>query len=94
VHRQFELRAARTPEALAIEGDGRSLTYGEVNRRANRLAHRLIALGVGPEVTVAILARRTPEAIVWALAVLKAGGGYLPLDPSNPEARLAALARL
>ncbi|HEX5761474.1 MAG TPA: amino acid adenylation domain-containing protein [Thermoanaerobaculia bacterium] len=92
VHRLFEERAAAEPEALAICGPSRQrLTYGELDARANRLARHLRRLGVGCEVPVAVLLERSPETVVAALAVLKAGGAYLPLDPAYPAERLAWL---
>lgn len=89
VHEWFEEQAAHTPDATAIDDGGRALSYREVNAHANRLAHRLRARGVGPEVVVGIAMRRSPEVIVAMLAVLKAGGAYLPLDPAYPAERLA-----
>ncbi|HSS50711.1 MAG TPA: condensation domain-containing protein, partial [Thermoanaerobaculia bacterium] len=90
VHRVFEARAAAAPEAPAvIAAGGRTLSYGELDRRANQLAWRLRELGVGPEVKVALALDRSPELIVALLAVLKAGGAYVPLDPGYPEERLA-----
>ncbi|HEY0172389.1 MAG TPA: amino acid adenylation domain-containing protein [Pyrinomonadaceae bacterium] len=88
VHQLFEEQAARAPGATALEFEGGRLSYAELNAHANRLAHHLRAAGVGAEDTVAVLAGRTPEAIVSLLAVLKAGGAYLPLDPSHPAERL------
>src|SRR5262249_56812328 len=69
----------------------RRLTYGELNRRANRLAHHLRDLGVGPEVLVGLYVERSPELLVGVLGVLKAGGAYVPLDPDYPGERLAAV---
>ncbi|HSF39093.1 MAG TPA: amino acid adenylation domain-containing protein, partial [Thermoanaerobaculia bacterium] len=89
VHELFAIQAVETPEALAVAGPGLRLTYRELDLRAARLARRLVALGVGPEVPVAVLAGRSPEALAAILAVLKAGGCYLPLDPAYPEDRLA-----
>jgi amino acid adenylation domain-containing protein len=71
----------------------RWLTYGELNLRANRLAHRLHVLGVGPEVAVAVAGERSPEMVIAWLAVLKAGGAYVPLDPAHPREQLAAVLR-
>jgi amino acid adenylation domain-containing protein len=89
VQELFALRAAEAPDALAVAGPGLRLTYRELDLRAGRLARHLVALGVGPEVPVAVLAGRSPEALVAILAVLKAGGCFLPLDPAYPEERLS-----
>ncbi|SMD26148.1 non-ribosomal peptide synthase domain TIGR01720/amino acid adenylation domain-containing protein [Kibdelosporangium aridum] len=83
----FQQQAARTPDAVAVRHADGNLTYGELNARANRLARQLIAQGVGPERTVALSLPRTPDLIVAALAVLKAGGGYVPVDPAYPPSR-------
>ncbi|HEY7769508.1 amino acid adenylation domain-containing protein, partial [Longimicrobium sp.] len=88
VHELFERRAEETPEAIAVVSESGSLTYAELNARANRLAHRLRAGGVGPDTRVAICAERTLELVAGLLAVLKAGGAYVPLDPAYPEERL------
>ncbi|HYH79230.1 MAG TPA: amino acid adenylation domain-containing protein, partial [Longimicrobium sp.] len=84
----FEAQAARTPHAPALTFDTETLSYAELNARANRLAHHLQALGVGPDVRVGICLERGVEMVVALLAVLKAGGAYLPLDPEYPEDRL------
>jgi amino acid adenylation domain-containing protein len=89
VHRAFEMRAAAAPQAVAVIAGDRRLTYGELDRRSNRLAHRLRALGVGPERAVGVAVERSPELIVALMAVLKAGGVYVPLDPAYPPERLA-----
>ncbi|HET7463746.1 MAG TPA: amino acid adenylation domain-containing protein, partial [Longimicrobium sp.] len=88
VHARFEAQARRTPGAAALVFEGETLSYGELNARANRLAHHLRALGVGPDARVAICVERGPAMVVGALAVLKAGGAYLPLDPEYPHERL------
>ncbi|HEX2091511.1 MAG TPA: amino acid adenylation domain-containing protein [Longimicrobiaceae bacterium] len=88
IHHLVEEQAARTPDAVAVLWEHDSLTYGELNRRANRLAHHLRGLGVGPETRVGVCLERTPELVVALLAVLKAGGAYVPLDPSYPAERL------
>ncbi|MFJ9419578.1 amino acid adenylation domain-containing protein, partial [Streptomyces sp. NPDC101227] len=89
LHGLFEAQAARRPAHPAVECGPVRLGYGEVDRRANRLAHRLAARGVGPETRVGVCVRRGPELIVALLAVLKAGGAYVPLDPHYPAERLA-----
>ncbi|MEV5320350.1 non-ribosomal peptide synthase/polyketide synthase [Streptomyces sp. NPDC052687] len=84
----FERQAAHTPDAVALaDADGRELTYAQVERAANRLAHRLIAQGVGPERIVALALPRSAETVVAQLAVTKAGGAFLPVDPDYPEQR-------
>ncbi|MFB7570842.1 amino acid adenylation domain-containing protein [Streptomyces sp. NPDC056165] len=89
VQRRFAEQAACTPDAVALStDDGRELTYRELDVRANRLAHRLIALGVGRETPVAVMQQRSVELVVAILAVLKAGGAYVPLDARYPQARL------
>src|SRR4051812_37171858 len=89
VYLRIAARAANDPDAPAVGAPGGSLTYGELNTRANRLAHTLLALGVGPEVPVALRPPRDREGLIAARAVPKAGGCYLPLDPAYPEERLA-----
>ncbi|MFJ6381721.1 non-ribosomal peptide synthase/polyketide synthase [Kitasatospora sp. NPDC092039] len=86
----FEAQAARTPDATALVTADGSLTYAELNERANRLAHLLAADGVGPEHLVAVCLPRSTELVVSLLAVSKAGAAYLPLDPDYPVERLAA----
>ncbi|MBB3639130.1 non-ribosomal peptide synthetase, partial [Variovorax atrisoli] len=85
----FELQAARSPHATALVFEDSSLTYGELNTRANQLAHHLIAQGVGPECIVALALPRSLELVVSLLAILKAGGAYLPLDVDYPPERIA-----
>ena len=91
VHRLVEAQAARTPRADALVLEGDSLSYGEMNARANRLARVLVGMGIRPEERVGIVADRSMEAVVALLAVLKAGGAYVPLDPANPAGRGAAM---
>ncbi|MBL8356126.1 MAG: amino acid adenylation domain-containing protein, partial [Delftia acidovorans] len=92
VHRIFEQRVRENPGATALVFEKQALSYAELNARANRLAHRLIALGVGPEARVGVAAHRSVEMVVALLAVLKAGGAYVPLDPEYPDDRLAWIA--
>ncbi|HEU4559698.1 MAG TPA: amino acid adenylation domain-containing protein, partial [Longimicrobium sp.] len=89
IHELFEVQAARTPGAVALRFEDESLTYAELNARANRLAHHLAGLGAGPEARVGICVDRSAEMVVAMLAVLKSGAAYLPLDPSYPADRLA-----
>lgn len=87
----FEEQVVRTPDAPAVELDGKRMTYGQLNARANRLAHRLRGFGVGRDVLVAICAERSFDLVVGLLAILKAGGAYVPLDPGYPLERLALM---
>ncbi|HEX2204684.1 MAG TPA: amino acid adenylation domain-containing protein, partial [Longimicrobium sp.] len=89
IHGHFAARAAEAPDAVALSCGGRTLTYAALEARANRLAHRLRRLGVGPETRVGVCVERSPEGVASLLGVLKAGGVYVPLDPSYPRERLA-----
>ncbi|MFH8367580.1 amino acid adenylation domain-containing protein [Streptomyces sp. NPDC018031] len=91
IHEGVEEWARTTPDAPAVRFEGETLSYRELNRRANRLAHRLRGLGVGRDVPVGVCLERSPDLVVSLLAVLKAGGAYLPLDPGLPPARLARI---
>ena len=88
VHELFEEQVEKTPEAVAVVFEDAILSYGELNRLANRLAHYLRELGVGPDGRVAICAERGLEMMVGLLGVFKAGGAYIPLDPRYPRERL------
>ncbi|HEX8118111.1 MAG TPA: amino acid adenylation domain-containing protein, partial [Pyrinomonadaceae bacterium] len=88
LHELFEQQAARTPDAVALTSEAGELSFSELNSRANRLAHYLVSLGVGPETLVGVLMERSTELVVSLLAVLKAGAAYLPLDPTYPQERL------
>ena len=88
IHQLFEEQAARTPEAVAVVCEGHQLTYGNLNARANQLAHHLRGIGVEPEALVGICVERSLEMVVGLLATLKAGGAYVPLDPAYPRDRL------
>ncbi|MBA2675111.1 non-ribosomal peptide synthetase, partial [Ramlibacter sp.] len=85
----FEAQARRTPDALAVRHDNQELSYSELNKRANRLAHYLTSQGVGPDVLVGICVARNLDMMVGLLAILKAGGAYLPLDLAYPPERIA-----
>jgi amino acid adenylation domain-containing protein len=87
----FERRVAAAPQATALITDSAEITYAELNGRVNQLARRLVSTGVGPETTVAIALPRSTEYVIAALAVLKAGGAYLPIDPDNPQHRTSAI---
>jgi non-ribosomal peptide synthetase component F len=91
LHELFERQVQRTPDAVALVWEEGQWTYAELNARANRLAHRLRELGVGPDVPVGVCLERSPEMVVSLYAVLKAGGAYLPLDPEYPASRLASI---
>ncbi|HEV2756773.1 MAG TPA: AMP-binding protein, partial [Actinomycetota bacterium] len=89
IHELFEAQAARAPEATALVSGDDTLTYGELNARANQLAHHLRSLGVGPDTLVGICVERSARMVVGLLGILKAGGAYVPLDPDYPPERLA-----
>ena len=89
VHQLFEAQVRRDPEAVALVHEERSLSYGELNRRANRLAHHLRERGVRPDSRVAICVERSLDMVVGLLGIMKAGGAYVPLDPAYPSDRLA-----
>jgi amino acid adenylation domain-containing protein len=93
IHELFEAQADRTPDAVAVVFEGEQLTYSELNRRANRLAHRLRKFGIGPEVLVGICVERSLEMVIGLLGILKAGGAYVPFDPSYPQERLEFILR-
>jgi amino acid adenylation domain-containing protein len=89
IHQLIEAQAQRTPDAVAIRWGNERLTYADLNRRSNQVAHGLRTLGIGPEVLVGICMERTPALVVGLLGILKAGAAYLPLDPGYPTERLA-----
>ena len=91
VHHLFEEQVERTPDAVAVVFESDSLTYRELNTRANRLAHHLRSLGVGPDVLVGLCVERSLDMVVALLGILKAGGAYVPLDPGYPRGRLALM---
>ncbi|HVS00719.1 MAG TPA: amino acid adenylation domain-containing protein, partial [Thermoanaerobaculia bacterium] len=88
LHRLIEEQVEKTPRAMAVSFEGLEVTYEELNRRANRLAHHLIGLGIRPEGLVGVAAERSIEMVVGLVATLKAGGAYVPLDPGYPRERL------
>src|SRR2546428_4503967 len=89
VHDLVATRAAETPDATAVVAGDQRISYGQLDQRANRLAHHLRAMGAGPDVVVGLCLNRSAELVVGALAILKAGAAYLPLDPASPPERLA-----
>ncbi len=93
LHHLIEAQVERTPDVVAVVDQDRQLTYRDLNRRANQLAHYLKTLGVGPESMVGICVERSLEMIVGLLGILKAGGAYVPLDPAYPKERLAFMLR-
>ena len=89
LHQLFEAQVERLPEAVAVVFEGEQVSYWELNRRANQLAHHLQRLGVGPDALVGICVERSLEMVVGLLGILKAGGAYVPLDPTYPAERIA-----
>ncbi len=89
LHALFEEQAARRPEAVALVCGDQQLSYAELNRRANAVAHHLRGLGIGPEALVGLYAERSAELVVGLLGILKAGAAYLPIDPAYPADRIA-----
>jgi len=88
IHELFEEQAERNPNAIAVVCEDRELSYRDLNRRSNQLAHYLRELGIGPEKLVAICLERSPELLVGLLGIFKAGGAYVPIDPNYPQERL------
>ena len=88
VHELFEQQVERRPDAVALIFENERLTYSQLNRRANQLAHHLMSLGVGPDVCVGIAMERSLEIVIGILAIMKAGGAYVPLDPAYAPERL------
>ena len=91
VHELVAAQASATPDAVAVVVGDRELYYGELNARANQLAYRLRSLGIRAEVPAALFLERSAELVIAALAVLKAGAAYVPLDPSYPAGRVSML---
>jgi len=91
LHSLIEAQAAATPHGIAVGCAGQTLSYRELNRRANRLAHKLREAGVGPDVLVGLAVERSLEMVIGLLGILKAGGAYVPLDPESPQDRLTYL---
>ncbi|MFJ5235531.1 amino acid adenylation domain-containing protein [Pseudomonas neuropathica] len=91
LHALVETQAAQRADALAVVQGGQALTYGQLNQRANRLAHHLLSLGVQPDDRIAVCVRRSPQMLVALLAILKSGAGYVPVDPAYPAERIAYL---
>jgi amino acid adenylation domain-containing protein len=89
LHEAFESQVEKTPEAIAVEFDGEQLTYSELNQKANQIAHYLCSLNVSPEMLVGIYLDRSIEMVVGMLGIFKAGAAFVPLDPSQPQERLA-----
>jgi amino acid adenylation domain-containing protein len=87
IHQLFEAQAEASPDALALVCEKQNLTYGELNKKANQLAHYLKSMGVGPEVPVAICMEPSIDTIIGILGIIKAGGAYVPIDPSFPKER-------
>jgi amino acid adenylation domain-containing protein len=88
VHQRFERQASSTPDLVAVAGGGAAITFAQLNERANRLAHHLLDLGVERDQPVGLCMGRSPQAVVALLAIMKAGGGYVPINPAHPVGRI------
>lgn len=91
IHQLVEAQVAKTPDGVALVFEDQVMTYGELDRRANQLAHHLRAFGVGPDVLVGLCLERSLDLVVGLIGILKAGGAYVPLDPHFPKDRLALM---
>ncbi len=91
LHELFEAQVEKSPGAVAVVFEGKKLTYRELNKRANQLAHHLRKLAVGPDTLVGIFVERSLEMVIGLLGILKAGGAYVPLDPDYPKERLVLM---
>ncbi len=89
IHQAFEAQVTRNPDAVALVCEGQSLTYAQLNARANRVAHTLIGMGVTPGTLVGLCTRRSLDLLTGALGIHKAGGAYVPMDPAYPADRIA-----
>ncbi len=89
IHQLFEAQVERTPNVVALIFEHQTLTYRELNRRANQLAHYLQGMDIGPESLVGVCVQRSVEMVVGMMAILKAGAAYVPLDPTHPKERLS-----
>ena len=89
LHQRFERQVAQTPDSIAVSCDGETLTYAELNRRANAVAMRLVSLGAGPDILIGLCLERNLGMVIGILGILKAGAGYLPIDLSYPPERVA-----
>ncbi|HWB58044.1 MAG TPA: AMP-binding protein, partial [Chthoniobacteraceae bacterium] len=92
-HRLIAAQAGRNPDGVALATGGAQVTYGELERRASKLANHLLSLGAGPEIPVGLCLERSPEFVIAAYAILKCGAAYLPMDPSHPAERLEFIVR-
>lgn len=91
IHQLFEAQVERTPDAIALSFEETQISYGELNRRSNQLAHYLQTLGVGSESLVGICMERSPALVIGLLAILKSGGAYVPIDPNYPQERQTSI---
>ncbi|MDE1377022.1 AMP-binding protein, partial [Bacillus licheniformis] len=91
LHHQLEQQAEKTPDRPAVLADGVSISYRELNERANQIAWKLIGLGIQQEDVIAVMGRRSPDMLIGIYGILKAGAAYVPIDPDYPEERIRFL---